>query len=452
MPTSVSCMPSSRGQEARQRHLELRIGKEEDALAGQQRRSAARRACARSRAGAVRSRTRRRDAEGTGGGLQPQRRALGAERKGRRKTHVRRAPAARAQCPPGTVARAESGYPGRPAADRRRGAEAGNALGAMPSCANRRRNWSSTTSASAPTTSRRRFVAGRQRRHERGEAGVLALGEGGLDAAAGIIEDPHLRRKLRREPLRGARQVELDDLGGAGADQEQQADIAAPLQQPRDHAIQFGIGIGHAGEVTLFDDRGGEARLGEDHHAGGRLDQVRAGAGADHQEERVLDLAMQPHDSGQAAEDRALAALATDLGAAGQPAARLARGYARQPLIPRLRPGGRRRGQARLLQSRRAQLDQELRRVDDVGRSKPRARAASGCGAEPAAGQRYAYAVCSASTSMLTTSSQKNAAREQVAPEDVMFPDRAGDHDGVEHQVLSRIETVAARVPDRWAG
>jgi hypothetical protein len=34
-------------------------------------------------------------------------------------------------------------------------------------------------------------------------------------------------------------------------------------------AVEFGIVmVGHAGKVAVFDDGGGEARLGEDHHAG----------------------------------------------------------------------------------------------------------------------------------------------------------------------------------------
>jgi hypothetical protein len=81
-------------------------------------------------------------------------------------------------------------------------------------------------------------------------------------------------------------------------------------EQPRDHAIELGVAVGEAREVALVDDRGGEARLGEYHHPGGRLDQVRAGARANHQEERVLDLAVQPDDAGQPAEDFALTALA----------------------------------------------------------------------------------------------------------------------------------------------
>ena len=79
-----------------------------------------------------------------------------------------------------------------------------------------------------------------------------------------------------------------------------------------DDGVEFGIGVGEAGEVLLLDDGGGEARLGEDHHAGGRLHEMGAGARADDQEERVLDLAVHPNDAGQAAEDLSLAALAQD--------------------------------------------------------------------------------------------------------------------------------------------
>ncbi len=79
-----------------------------------------------------------------------------------------------------------------------------------------------------------------------------------------------------------------------------------------DHPVQLVVGVGEAGEIALLDDGRGEARLGEDHHAGGRLDQVRAGARADDEEEGVLDLAMQPDDAGEAAKDLALAALVED--------------------------------------------------------------------------------------------------------------------------------------------
>ena len=79
-----------------------------------------------------------------------------------------------------------------------------------------------------------------------------------------------------------------------------------------DLALELVIGVGEAGEVALVEDGGAEARLGEDHHAGRRLDQMGAGARADDEEEGVLHLAVQPDDAGQAAEDLALAALPKD--------------------------------------------------------------------------------------------------------------------------------------------
>ena len=96
-----------------------------------------------------------------------------------------------------------------------------------------------------------------------------------------------------------------------------------------DHRVELGIGVGEAGEILLLDDRGGEARLGEDHHAGGRLHQMGAGARADDQEEGVLDLAVQPHDAGEAAEDLALAALAQHRAGRRSPAAGVERERAR---------------------------------------------------------------------------------------------------------------------------
>ncbi len=152
-------------------------------------------------------------------------------------------------------------------------------------------------------------------RHGRGEGGqrlILALGEGRLDAAARIAQHAGLRAEARVEPLGGAREVELDHLGGAGADEEEHPDVGPARQKPVDHAVELLMRVGEAGEVALLDDGGGEARLGEDHHAGGRLDKMGAGARADHEEEGVLDLAMQPDDRGQPAEHGALAALSAD--------------------------------------------------------------------------------------------------------------------------------------------
>ncbi len=150
--------------------------------------------------------------------------------------------------------------------------------------------------------------------HEGRQAGVLAFGEGRLDAAAGIVQDPKIGSEGPVEANRGPRQVELDDLGRAGADQEQQLDVGPALEEPRDDAVEFLVGVGEPSEVALFHDGRGETRLGEDHDAGGRLHEMRAGPRSDDEEEGVLDLAVQPHDPGQAAEDLPLAALAQHRG------------------------------------------------------------------------------------------------------------------------------------------
>jgi hypothetical protein len=124
-------------------------------------------------------------------------------------------------------------------------------------------------------------------------------------------------------------------------------------------AVELGIGVGQAGEVAVVDDGGGETRLGKDHHAGGRLDQVRAGARAHHQEEGVLDLAVQPDDAGQAAEHLALAAFAQHRDVAQPGAGRMSMtAFMPGPLRWRLAPPAQPRG---------AQLQQELRGVDQVG-------------------------------------------------------------------------------------
>ena len=120
-----------------------------------------------------------------------------------------------------------------------------------------------------------------------------------------------------RLALRGALKIELDDFRRAGGHEEQKLDVGAALQKLRHDAVEFVVEIGHAGQIALLQNGGGEARLGEDHHPRRRLDQMRAGARADHEEERVADLSMQPDDAGEAAEHFALAALVGDGGAGG---------------------------------------------------------------------------------------------------------------------------------------
>jgi hypothetical protein len=142
------------------------------------------------------------------------------------------------------------------------------------------------------------------RRHDgghRGQAGILALREGGLDPAARIAQHSRARHEPGLQPCSRPRQIELDHLGRAGAHQE---------QQPVDDTVELLVQIGPSGEIALLDDRGRETRLGEDHHAGRRLQQMRAGPRTDDEKECALDFAMQPDDPGQAAEDFALAPLA----------------------------------------------------------------------------------------------------------------------------------------------
>ena len=160
----------------------------------------------------------------------------------------------------------------------------------------------------------RRTVVGGQIRvgqfgGKRCQAGVLSLCERRLDAAARVVEHPHLRHELLRQSSGSAMQIELDDLRRAGADEKQQADVGAALQQLGYHPVEFLVHIGQTGQIAFIDDGRGKPGLGKNHHAGRRLDQMGTGARADHQEERILHLAVQPDDAGQTAEHLALPAL-----------------------------------------------------------------------------------------------------------------------------------------------
>ncbi len=65
---------------------------------------------------------------------------------------------------------------------------------------------------------------------------------------------------------------------------------------------QLLMSVGETGEVLLFENRGAESGFGEDHHPGGGLQEMGAGAAAHDEEEGVLHLAVQPDDPRQAAE------------------------------------------------------------------------------------------------------------------------------------------------------
>ena len=79
------------------------------------------------------------------------------------------------------------------------------------------------------------------------------------------------------QTLGGLGEVELDDLGRAGANQEKGSDFRSTLKQPIDDTVEFGVAIGQSGEIPFLNDRGGETRLGKDHYPCRRLEQVRAG-------------------------------------------------------------------------------------------------------------------------------------------------------------------------------
>ncbi len=153
-----------------------------------------------------------------------------------------------------------------------------------------------------------------QPRDHRGQAGIFALCEGRLDARAGVVVDPDRAAVAGVQTFGGAREVQLDDLGRAGADEEELANVGAAGEKAFDFAFKFLVRIGQTGEVLLFENRCAESRLGENHHSGGGLQEVGAGAAAHDQEEGVLHLAVQPDDSGEAAEHLTLATFAQNRG------------------------------------------------------------------------------------------------------------------------------------------
>ena len=305
-------MPSSRARKRASGTSSCESGKRKTRLPASRSRAPATARCARSRPGSV---TRRKRAASTpqasAAALEPERRALGPERERgceplgaallERPRRVGEEGLRQQERGPGPDRRQLRGAARREEADRG-DAELGEEPAELP-----------FDHVGQRPRDQERPLAGRcrrQRRHEGGEAGVLALREGRLDAAARVVEDADAGLEHPRQAGGRARQVELDDLRRAGAHQEQQPDVRAPLEQAGRDAVQLLVGVGQPGEVALLDDRGGEARLGEDHHARRRLEQVGAGARAHDQEEGVLDLAVQPDDAGEPAEHLALAALA----------------------------------------------------------------------------------------------------------------------------------------------
>ena len=301
------------GEKPGERHFELRVGEEEHALAGKLGAVASQ-----SEAGPLEARRdglaepRWVDAPGIGRGAQPPPRALGAERV-HRVEPPGAAPLQRAQRVVDERLREQQARVGPHRRQRPRAARREEAHRPRAHRVEQPPELVLDDVGHGADHEERRRGAGRlvgALGHHRGEARVLALGERGLDAAPRVAQHPHVGPVPRVEALGGAREVELDHLARARPDQEQRAHARPPRQQLADHAIELVVRVGHPGQVAVLEDGRGEARLREDHHAGRRLEQVRAGARADDEEEGVLHLAVQPHDAREAAEHLALAPLA----------------------------------------------------------------------------------------------------------------------------------------------
>ena len=153
----------------------------------------------------------------------------------------------------------------------------------------------------------RAFV--RKGRDERSETRVLALREGRLDPAAGVGQHADRGGMDRRLSGRGAFEIDLDDFRWTGADEEQKLDVRPPFDETSDDPVELVVDVRDPRQIALAEDRRGKARLGKDHNASGRLNQMGAGSRSDDEEERVLNFAVQPDDAGQPAEDLPLSSL-----------------------------------------------------------------------------------------------------------------------------------------------
>jgi hypothetical protein len=140
------------------------------------------------------------------------------------------------------------------------------------------------------------------------------LGEGRLDARAGVVQHPHMRRVDLRQPLGGAGEVELDDLRRAGADEEQLLDVGAALSRrstSRSSSSWASAMPARSPSSRIAVPKRGSAKIMTPAADCSRCAQVREPTT---RKERVLHLAVQPDDAGQAAEHLALAAFLQDGG------------------------------------------------------------------------------------------------------------------------------------------
>ena len=94
----------------------------------------------------------------------------------------------------------------------------------------------------------------------------------------------------RRLPGRGAPEVDLDDFRWTGADEEQKLDVRPAFDETRDDPVELVVDVRDPGEIALAEDRRRKARLGKDHNARSRLDEMGASSRADEAENASLIL------------------------------------------------------------------------------------------------------------------------------------------------------------------
>ena len=138
----------------------------------------------------------------------------------------------------------------------------------------------------------------RRARHHRRQDVIFALGVRRVEPVHTGRVHAHARRALDR--LGAALQVHLEDLWRAGRAEEDRPrvvlidDRLGDREDRREYVAP--------GQVVLVEHRRREPRLCEDHDAERRLQKALARPGADHEEEAVLHLVMQPPDRSERAE------------------------------------------------------------------------------------------------------------------------------------------------------
>ncbi len=79
------------------------------------------------------------------------------------------------------------------------------------------------------------------------------------------------------QTLGGAGKVDFNHFGWARPHQKELANVRTARQKAGHFAVQLDMRVGHSGQILLFENRCTESGFSENHHTGGRLQQVRAG-------------------------------------------------------------------------------------------------------------------------------------------------------------------------------